>query len=99
MPRRNGNQELPEIWVLKYNHLIFNVAHTLKTCYMDPIKHYHYPNHPSLAFVTLISISQDFPGGPVVKNLPCNAGDMGSILGQGTKIPMYCRASNLASRS
>ena len=31
--------------------------------------------------------SWDFPGGPVVKNPPCNAGDMGSIPGQGTKIP------------
>ena len=30
---------------------------------------------------------QDFPGGPVVKNPPSNAGDVGSILGQGTKIP------------
>ena len=29
----------------------------------------------------------DFPGGPVVKNPPCNAGDAGSIPGQGTKIP------------
>ena len=27
--------------------------------------------------------NRDFPGGPVV--LPCNAGDMGSIPGQGTK--------------
>ena len=25
----------------------------------------------------------DFPGGPVVKNLPANAGDMGSIPGPG----------------
>ena len=30
---------------------------------------------------------RDFPGGPVVKNLPSNAGDSGWILGQGTKIP------------
>ena len=30
---------------------------------------------------------QDFPGGPVVKNPPSNAGDVGSIPGQGTKIP------------
>ena len=30
---------------------------------------------------------EDFPGGPVVKNLPCNVGDSGSIPGQGTKIP------------
>ena len=28
-----------------------------------------------------------FPGGPVAKNLPANAGDMGSIPGLGTKIP------------
>ena len=31
--------------------------------------------------------SWDFPGGALVKNLPCNAGDMGLILGQGTDIP------------
>ena len=29
----------------------------------------------------------DFPGGPVVKNPPSNAGDAGSIPGQGPKIP------------
>ena len=29
----------------------------------------------------------DFLGGPVVKNPPYNAGDAGSIPGQGTKIP------------
>ena len=30
---------------------------------------------------------RDIPGGPVVKNLPSNARDAGSIPGQGTKIP------------
>ena len=30
---------------------------------------------------------RDFPGGPVVKNLPSNAGDAGSIPGQGIKTP------------
>ena len=30
---------------------------------------------------------RDFPGGPVVKNQPYNAGNVGSIPGQGTKIP------------
>ena len=30
---------------------------------------------------------RDFPGGPVVKTLPSNAGGGGLILGQGTKIP------------
>ena len=29
----------------------------------------------------------DFPGGPVVKNLPCIAGYVGLIPGQGNKIP------------
>ena len=29
----------------------------------------------------------DFPGGPVVKNPPANAGHAGSIPGRGTKIP------------
>ena len=30
---------------------------------------------------------RDSPGGPVVKNLPCNASDVGSIPRQGTRIP------------
>ena len=30
---------------------------------------------------------RDFFGDPVVKNLPCNAEDVGSIPSQGTKIP------------
>ena len=33
--------------------------------------------------------SRDFPGSPVVKNLPCNAGDAGLIPDQGTKIPQH----------
>ena len=32
-------------------------------------------------------LTYDLPGGPVVENLPTNAGDEGSIPGQGTKIP------------
>ena len=30
---------------------------------------------------------RDFPGGPGVKNLPSYAGNVGSVLGRGTKIP------------
>ena len=30
----------------------------------------------------------DFPGSPVVKNLPCNAGIVGLIPGQGSKSPI-----------
>ena len=46
---------------------------------------------PFSGLVLLIGLKekncQDFPGGPVVKNLPCNAGDAGLILQWGTKIP------------
>ena len=31
--------------------------------------------------------SRDFPGGPVVNSLPCNAGNTGSIPGRETKVP------------
>ena len=33
------------------------------------------------------------PGGSVIKSLPANAGDTGSIPGQGTEIPTCCRAT------
>ena len=36
-----------------------------------------------VCFKHLITKVLDFPGGPVVKNLPCNAGDKGSIPGPG----------------
>ena len=35
--------------------------------------------------VWLVLCLWDFPGGPVVKNLPCNAGDASSVTGHGTK--------------
>ena len=38
--------------------------------------------------LTLYKLSlRDFPGGPVVKNPPSNAGDTGSTPVRGTKIP------------
>ena len=40
---------------------------------------------------------RDFPGGPVVKNLPLNAGNIGSILGQGTKIPHAAEQISLSA--
>ena len=47
---------------------------------MTPILTYH-------SNLTGVSPTWDFPGGPVVKNLPKKPGDAGSIPGQGTKIP------------
>ena len=37
--------------------------------------------------VTVHTKLGDFPGGPMVKNPPSNAGDMGLILGGGAEIP------------
>ena len=48
-------------------------------------------DHNEIAFYTVqlasVKNSGDFPGGPLVKYIPSNAGDTGSISGQGTKIP------------
>ena len=41
----------------------------------------------NLTFLTYKMGLRDFPRGPLVKNLPCNTGDMGSIPGQGTRVP------------
>ena len=38
--------------------------------------------------------TRDFPGGPVVENLPSNVGDMGSTPGQGTRIPHASQGNN-----
>ena len=37
--------------------------------------------------VNMKRTGRDFPGGPVVKNVPSNVEGMGLIPGQGTKIP------------
>ena len=41
--------------------------------------------------------ARNFPGGPVVKNPPSNAGDKGSIPGWGTKIPHAIGQLNLCA--
>ena len=41
----------------------------------------------AMIFASAGNRTRGFPGGPVVKNLPSSAGDVGSIPGQGTKIP------------
>ena len=40
-------------------------------------------------------VNLDFPGGPGVKNLPCNAEDVGSIPDWGTKIPHAAEQLNV----
>ena len=41
----------------------------------------------AITCVLLKGRKRDFPGGPVVKNRPCNAGDVGLIPGRESKIP------------
>ena len=45
----------------------------------------------------LKQLSGDFPGGPVVKNLPANAGDVGWIPEWGTKIPQASEERSLSA--
>ena len=50
--------------------------------------HPRYGEQPaSLQFPQFKCRSWDFPGGPVVKNPPCNVGDLGSLPWRGTKTP------------
>ena len=44
-------------------------------------------------------LGQDFAGGPVVKNLPANAGDTGSISGLGTNITHAAGQLSLCART
>ena len=46
------------------------------------------PVHSSLDFlIGKAGVKEDFPGGPVVGNLPSSAGDVVFLPGQGTKTP------------
>ena len=63
--------------------------------------HFHSHHHrPSAALgvretdTTKIMVLGDFPGGPVVKASPSNAGGVGSIPGQGVKIPYASQLRN-----
>ena len=58
-------------------------AHFWPMIYIPNSNFGHSQVHPSSRENT----SWDFPDDPVAKNLPSNAGDMGLIPGQGTKIP------------
>lgn len=45
----------------------------------------------------ILIFAQDFPDGPVVKNLPSSLGDVGSIAGGGTKIPKAAEGLSLST--
>ena len=56
-----------------------------------------FQSYSNNAYISSKTDTRDFPGGPVVKNPPYNAGDVGSIPGQGIKIPHA--AGQLSSRA
>ena len=60
---------------------------------IDAEKSFDTIQHPFM-IKTLIKfgIDGDFPGGPLVKNPPAHAGDIGSVLAPGTRIP-HARAT------
>ena len=56
-------------------------------CLRNCLQNYSLDSQIYPSTLGLKSCSGDFPGGPVAKNLPCNAEDEGSHPRQGTKIP------------
>ena len=55
-------------------------------------------SHFKFTFSLNMHTVQDFLGSPVVKTLPCNAGNTGLIPGLGTKIP-HAEAPQLLTRA
>ena len=45
----------------------------------------------------ILIFAQDFPGGPVVKNLPSSVADVGPITGGGSKIPQAAEQLSLST--
>ena len=56
--------------------------YTFSKCTLNIIRNNTYQTNKKVS-----KYSMDFPGGPVVKNLPSNAGDVGLITARRTKIP------------
>ena len=54
---------------------------------MDVVNHTVWVTGVQVTPEKILIFAQDFPGGPVVKNLPSSVGDVGPIAGGGTKIP------------
>ena len=69
-----------------YKHILFHTQHNPETIHYNN-NHTSRICHPHQKKGFLKNCTRDFPGGPVIKNLPSKAGDTGSIPGRGTKIP------------
>jgi len=61
----------------------------------NKVRHLHYRRKASCqAYTTVNQKKGGFPGGPVVKTLPSNAGGVGVIPGQEAKIPHASQPKN-----
>ena len=77
----------PRIWERDHLHLSPSDPEALPLGLVPSPSDGHHASHPDDDGHSQDTQFRDFPGGPVVKNPPCNAGDEGSIPGRGTKIP------------
>ena len=86
-----GSQRVKHGLATKEQQLHEEVKGNKPSPHQHPFHHVH-PIFKSIeeaksVFIFKNASSGDFLGGPVVKNLPCNSGDLNLIPGQGTKIP------------
>ena len=67
----------------------WNKQRSLLSCFLHQVVTSGSPSSPFRSrWTTQVRHSEEgLPGGPVVENPPCNAGNAGLIPGQGTKIP------------
>ena len=76
-----------DFWTLNSVLLIYVCPYASTTVSISLVISFEIKKCEFFNFVLIQDCFRDFPGGPVVKNPPSNAGDVGLILGQGTKIP------------
>ena len=74
------------LWVASYRILPAAIYWSLKRKLVAKLSTRVRRSFDSLSSFPLRTLLRDFPGGPVVRNPPCNTGDTGSTPGQGTKI-------------
>ena len=67
----------------------------LRVCVLPGIGNWAWVSNQGKESMDIKRLHGDFPNGPMVKNLPCNAGDTASIPGLGTNIPHATEQLNL----
>ena len=81
--------------VLESLLVLMMLSFLIEQCLVFPI-HFYY-SQPKTSKLIRNKQSGDFPGGPVVKNLPSSAGHVSLIPGQGTRVPHTMEHVNLCA--